>query len=116
VGAGKRLEDKARTVHDGGSFVSTSLAAKLLQDFTEEGSPQSVRLPPLTKREEQILSGIGRGLSNKEIARELDLQEKTIKHYVTNVLQKLQVRGAEGRRHSLIHAGRGPASPRRKGP
>lgn len=32
------------------------------------------------------------GLSNKEIGRELGLQEKTVKHYVTNILQKLQVR------------------------
>ena len=35
---------------------------------------------------------MARGLSNKEIDRELDLQEKTVKHYMTNILQKLQVR------------------------
>jgi two-component system nitrate/nitrite response regulator NarL len=81
-----------RNVHGGGSSISTTLAAKLLDDFaTERGSPLAM-LPPLTSREEQILQGIGRGLSNKEIARELDLAEKTIKHYVTNVLQKLHVR------------------------
>ena len=32
------------------------------------------------------------GLSNKEVARQLDLQEKTIKHYMTSILQKLHVR------------------------
>jgi DNA-binding NarL/FixJ family response regulator len=46
----------------------------------------------LTAREEQILESISRGLSNKEIGRELNITEKTVKHYVTNVLQKLQVR------------------------
>ena len=82
-----------RTVHLGGSFISTSLAAKLLEDFKHgQNKVAAVSLPPLTEREEQILSRIGRGLSNKEIARELDLKEKTIKHYVTNILQKLQVR------------------------
>ncbi|HEX4892295.1 MAG TPA: response regulator transcription factor, partial [Hyphomicrobiaceae bacterium] len=81
-----------RNVYAGGSSISTTLAAKLLDDFKAgKGSPVST-LPPLTSREEQILHGIGRGLSNKEIARELDLAEKTIKHYVTNVLQKLHVR------------------------
>ena len=46
----------------------------------------------LTAREEQILESVSRGLSNKEIGRELNITEKTVKHYVTNVLQKLQVR------------------------
>jgi DNA-binding NarL/FixJ family response regulator len=35
---------------------------------------------------------MGRGLSNKEIGIELSLKEKTVKHYVTNILQKLQLR------------------------
>ncbi|MGI9316938.1 MAG: response regulator transcription factor, partial [bacterium] len=46
----------------------------------------------LTSREEQILELIATGLSNKEIGSELGIAEKTVKHYVTNVLQKLQVR------------------------
>jgi DNA-binding NarL/FixJ family response regulator len=81
-----------RTVHAGGSFISTSLATKLLEDFASEKDKPANSLPTLTDREQQILERIGRGLSNKEIARELDLREKTIKHYVTNILQKLQVR------------------------
>ena len=39
-----------------------------------------------------ILRLVATGQSNKEIARALDLQEKTVKHYMTNILQKLQVR------------------------
>ena len=42
--------------------------------------------------EEQILKRVLRGLSTREIADELVLSEKTVKHYMTNILQKLQVR------------------------
>ena len=46
----------------------------------------------LTERERQILELIAAGISNKEIGQKLFLTEKTIKHYVTNILQKLHVR------------------------
>ncbi|MEM6824552.1 MAG: response regulator transcription factor [Pseudomonadota bacterium] len=45
----------------------------------------------LTPREMQVLRGLCLGKSNKEIARELDLQEVTIKLHVKNLLQKLNV-------------------------
>jgi DNA-binding NarL/FixJ family response regulator len=46
----------------------------------------------LTGREREILEGLAAGLSNKEIGQKLFLSEKTVKHYMTNILQKLQVR------------------------
>ena len=46
----------------------------------------------MTSREREILAGIGAGKTNREIASLLFLSEKTIKHYVSNILQKLQVR------------------------
>ena len=39
-----------------------------------------------------MLDHVSRGLTNKEIARELALSEKTVKHYMTIIMQKLQVR------------------------
>ena len=83
-----------RSVYQGDSYVSPDLAARLLTEM-KGGRRNGVRRDPLselTAREEQILKGVSRGLSNKEIGRELELQEKTVKHYMTNILQKLQVR------------------------
>ena len=49
-------------------------------------------LSTLTEREEQILRLVAQGMSNKEVGRKLDLQEKTIKHHMTKILEKLHVR------------------------
>lgn len=89
-----------RAVHEGGSFVSAALAAKLIDDI-ERSRGGAAAKTQLTPREEEILRLIGKGLSNKEIGKALDLKEKTIKHYVTNVLQKLQVRN---RVEAAVHA------------
>jgi two-component system nitrate/nitrite response regulator NarL len=92
---GSELVAIVRAVHDGGSYVSPPLAAKLLSNFVQLRSksvPGDGTLDSLTAREEQILRLIGEGLSNKEIGSQLTLKEKTVKHYVTNILQKLQLR------------------------
>ena len=90
---GKELVRIVRSVHQGESYVSPDLAARLLADIRgTESVATHDPLSELTAREEQILKGVARGLSNKEIGRELNLQEKTVKHYMTNILQKLQVR------------------------
>ncbi|UCH73178.1 MAG: response regulator transcription factor [Rhodospirillales bacterium] len=84
-----------RAVHSGESYVTPTLAASLLADFRDEGSDASAEdgpLDELTVRERQILELLATGRSNKEIARSLELAEKTVKHYVTNILEKLQVR------------------------
>lgn len=83
-----------RSVAAGESYVSPSLAARLLVAMkASDGAPtpQSA-LSTLTDREEQILRLVANGLSNKEVGRELNLQEKTVKHHMTSILQKLQAR------------------------
>ena len=74
----------------GKSYISPDLALRLLTS-SKAAKPRNP-LDTLTKREEQILQLVANGLSNKEIGVELDLQEKTVKHYMTNILQKLHVR------------------------
>lgn len=78
---------------EGRSYVAPSLAIKMMAAMN---APRAVavksELDSLTKREEDILRLVSLGKSNKEVANDLDLQEKTIKHYMTAILQKLQVR------------------------
>jgi len=93
VGAGD-LVGMIRGVAQGESYVSPSLAARLLVAMKSAKAAPSTRsaLASLTEREEQILRLVANGLSNKEVGRELDLQEKTVKHHMTSILQKLHAR------------------------
>lgn len=81
-------------IAQGESYVAPALAARLLTEMRKPSKAGSDEDPlaGLTAREEQILRLVALGRSNKEIGRELDLQEKTIKHHMTRVLDKLQVR------------------------
>lgn len=93
-------------VAGGGSYVSPSLAARVLGAMRSPRTEGAATDPldSLTRREEQILELVAKGLSNKEIGRELALQEKTVKHYMTNILQKLHVRNRV--EAALLAAGR----------
>jgi two-component system nitrate/nitrite response regulator NarL len=79
-----------RSAFEGEIYVSPSIAAEMLVSLTQ--APALDPLHELTERERQILGLIGTGLTNREIGEKICLSEKTVKHYVTNILQKLQVR------------------------
>ncbi|MEM9148137.1 MAG: response regulator transcription factor [Pseudomonadota bacterium] len=64
-------------------------------DFMTAAEPETPRNPladQLSSRESEVLDGICRGLSNKEIARELSLQEVTVKLHVKTLCRKLDAR------------------------
>ncbi len=90
---GCELIGAVRSLHRGDHYVSPSLAVRLLADTKPDGRTRDTaeRLRELTVRETQIMAQLAKGLSNKQIGSALDLSEKTIKHYMTNILQKLQV-------------------------
>jgi len=80
-------------VHNGESYITPSLAARVLSKMqTRLATPVSEDSSSLTPREEQILEFVSMGQTNKEIAKGLGISEKTVKHYMTNIMQKLQVR------------------------
>ena len=92
--SGPELINTVRAVSRGESYVSPGLAARLLTIAKRPPTAvaQDGDLPELTKREEDILDHVARGMTNKEIARSLNISEKTVKHYMTNIMQKLHVR------------------------
>ncbi|MDQ2682861.1 MAG: response regulator transcription factor [Chloroflexota bacterium] len=92
--AARDLIEILRSVASGGAYVTPSLAAGLLYDLTSPSKAQRPTSPldDLTERERQILERVAAGDSNKEIGAELGVTEKTVKHHMSNILQKLQVR------------------------
>ncbi|MBI4494057.1 MAG: response regulator transcription factor, partial [Chloroflexi bacterium] len=79
-----------RVIHAGEVYVTPVMASRLLREMTRPRSASA--LDELTPREREVLELVALGLGNQEIGRRLGLAEKTIKHYMTNILAKLQVR------------------------
>lgn len=76
----------------GETYVTPQMAGRLLKEMTGQRDPDLPRVSDLTERERSILDLVANGLTNKEIADRLFLSEKTVKHYMTNILEKLHVR------------------------
>ncbi|NOH02649.1 MAG: response regulator transcription factor [Chloroflexi bacterium] len=86
----RELADIIYAIADGEVYVTPALAAGMLVDMTR-GKPHDP-LMELTDREREILQFVAKGLTNRQIGERLHLAEKTIKHYITNILGKLHVR------------------------
>ncbi len=85
--------DYLRQAARGKLVISERLTELLAHALRSEGShPSDVNQAGLTEREEQILSLIAQGLSNKMIARKLDITEGTVKVHVKHLLKKLNLR------------------------
>jgi two-component system, NarL family, nitrate/nitrite response regulator NarL len=89
---GQEIVRAVQRVHAGEFYVTPSLAARLLTEMTIPTVKTGDGSEGLSSREEIILAQVSKGLTNKEIARALNLREKTVKHYMTNIMQKLGVR------------------------
>ena len=88
--SGPELIQAIRTVAKGETFITPVLATRLLSNFRKHQTEQ--RGVDLTHREEQIIREVANGLTNREVAVKLGLSEKTVKYYMTNVIQKLHAR------------------------
>jgi len=76
------------------------VAKKLMNEVT--GTHKEAFAPDeLTEREKEVLALLGRGMSNKEIAREISVSEKTVKAHVSSILNKLNL---PGRTHAALYA------------
>jgi DNA-binding NarL/FixJ family response regulator len=93
VGADE-LTALVRDLAAGRPHIAPALAGRLLLAMRSGPvvTPPTDPLADLSRREEDILRLVAQGKSNREVGEDLDLQEKTVKHYMTSILQKLQVR------------------------
>jgi two-component system, NarL family, response regulator LiaR len=92
----EQLVEAIRAAHRGESLLDPEVAARILDRFSSMMAPlpvkeiagQAVDLPDLTPREMEVLTLMGRGARNKEIAETLVIAERTVKIHVGNILGK----------------------------
>jgi DNA-binding NarL/FixJ family response regulator len=83
------------TVAAGDALLSPSVTQRLIDRVAQQpmiGEGADPRLDELTPREREVLELIAQGLSNREIAAELTVEETTVKSHVKRLLMKLQAR------------------------
>ncbi|MFJ6783294.1 response regulator [Streptomyces yangpuensis] len=91
---GSDLVSAVRTVATGQSMLDPATTARLMQSLRSPeaaGEPQDARLATLSERERAVLALIGDGLTNRQIAKQLYLSEKTVKNHISRLLGKLGV-------------------------
>ncbi len=77
---------------NGRTVIGERLNGMLARAIREEAAAKQRDSATLTDREQEILAGLSQGLSNKLIARNLDITEATVKVHVKNLLKKLGFR------------------------
>ncbi|MFJ4688226.1 response regulator [Streptomyces sp. NPDC088789] len=90
------LLEAVRTVARGEGLIAPAVTRRLIAEFAakpaREPSTDPAVLEVLTRREREVLSCLGRGLSNADIAQRLDMAEATVKTHVSRLLGKLELR------------------------
>ena len=106
---GADVVEAVRSVAAGRSLLDPSVTARVLERL-RKGSEEDELLARLSPQERNILRLIADGLTNRQIAEEVHLAEKTVKNYVSNLLAKL---GMERRTQAAVYAARLGAQQRR---
>lgn len=90
------LIEAVRTVARGEGVIAPAVTRRLIAEFAapprRAPAADPAALEPLTRREREVLSCLGEGLSNAQIAVRLDMAEATVKTHVSRLLNKLDLR------------------------
>lgn len=87
------LRAAVRLVARGDALLSPQVTARVIRAAANDGPPpRPAALPDLTAREREVLTGVGRGLSNQEIAADLVISPDTARTYVSRLLAKVGAR------------------------
>jgi DNA-binding NarL/FixJ family response regulator len=100
---GGELVGAVRAVAGGGTLLAPGVVATVLARLRRGGGAQDPRYASLSPQERRVLVLITQGLTNREIAGQLRLAEKTVKNYVSSVLHKL---GFAHRTEAAVYATR----------
>jgi len=95
-----KIRQAVKTILDGGLWFSDELRG---DGASDELGEMSARLATLTPQQVRVLSMLGKGLLNKQIAYELSVSEATVKAHVSAILQKL---GVDSRTQAVIAVNR----------
>ena len=91
--AGAELVRSIRVVANGGSLIDPTLTGRLLERLRtgkiDDGDASA--LNDLSPQERRLLDHLAEGLTNRQIAERMNLAEKTVKNYVSNLLRKLNM-------------------------
>jgi DNA-binding NarL/FixJ family response regulator len=109
--SGMDLVSAVRTVASGGSMLDAQVVATVMSRLRGETGVADPRYALLSPQEQRVLELIAKGLTNREIARQLYLAEKTVKNYVSSVLHKL---GLQRRTEAAVYAERRRSRPPRR--
>ena len=99
---GHDIVEAVRRVGAGESLIDASMSARLM-DRLRRGPEEDPRLADLSPQERRILDLLADGLTNRQIAAEMFLAEKTVKNYVSNLLAKM---GMHRRTEAAVYAAR----------
>jgi DNA-binding NarL/FixJ family response regulator len=100
---GNDLVGAVRTLAAGGSLLDAGVTATVLNRLRNGSEQQDPRYTTLSPQERRILDLIAEGMTNRQIASQLYLAEKTVKNYVSSLLHKL---GFERRTEAAVYATR----------
>ena len=106
-GAAQELANAIRAVRDGEAYFSPAVAARLSAAVRGdiEREQRRTNLDLLTGREREVLAGIAKGLTNKEIASELGISHRTVETHRESLMKKLGIRTVAGLTKFSLEAG-----------